>query len=342
MSFDPEAKRHELEQARADLQEAEQEILKVKADARVRAAEDDLALLEARFNLRICEMKVGGNEFVGAIEARKNLLAVDEARRKVEQLEQDARTHAASNEAALAALVEKRRKAMLAIGVAERHIESMTVTAPISGLVMIHQNQDATGGFFFMGMTIPDYREGDTVQPGSPVAAIVDLSAIEVNAKIDETARTALSEGAVASVQIDGMPATRLDAKAARLGGVAGKMFFWEAGAREFDAAFRLDRPAPVLRSGMTAALVASADPVKNALHLPRQALFEKEGKPVMYARRNGTFVPVEVKVLRLTESRVVVDGISADEEVALSNPERSADSGSQRSAAPPVPAVGG
>jgi multidrug efflux pump subunit AcrA (membrane-fusion protein) len=335
MAFDPEGQLEALAQARSALAEAEQEILKLRADARVLAAEDEVALTQARFDVRLAETKVVGNEFVGAIEARKNELALQEARQKVAQLEQDVRTHAAGNEAALAALVEKRRKAELSIGLAERHIDSMTVRAPIAGMVTISQNQAAMGNFGFQGMTVPDFREGDTVQPGSPVAAIVDLSAIEVNARLDESARTALSEGARASIHVDALAGAPLPARAKRLGGISASRFWWDAAAREFDAIFSIEQPTAALRPGMSATVVASADPIRAALHVPRQALFDKDGKSIVYVRRGGEFVPLEVKVLRLTESRAVLEGVSIDQEVALADPARTAQPGSGGRRAP-------
>ena len=44
---------------------------------------------------------------------------------------------------------------------------------------MIKENQDASGGFGFPGMSLPDYRQGDTVQPGSTIAEVVDLTEME-------------------------------------------------------------------------------------------------------------------------------------------------------------------
>lgn len=341
MEFDPAGQHETLAQARSDLAEAEQEIRKFEADARVKAAEDALALGQARFDLRLAKTKVSGNEFVGAIEARKNDLALQEAQQKVAQLEEDRRTRAAGNEAALVALQEKRQKAQLAIHLAERQIESMTVHAPIEGMVTINQNMSAMGNFGFQGMTIPEYREGDTVQPGSPVAAIVDLSAIEVSARLDEHARTALAEGAAASVRIDALPDAELQAKAGRIGGMAVQEFSWEATTPQFEASFQLERPAPLLRPGMSASVVAAADPVKGALHLPRQALFNRDGRPVVYVRRGGTFVAQPVKVLRLTESRVAVDGIDADAEVALADPARIDEPSAPPSASGPIASAG-
>jgi multidrug efflux pump subunit AcrA (membrane-fusion protein) len=334
MAFDPEAQRHNLAQAQSELQEAEQEIRKLRADSRVRAAEDELALVEARFEVKLAEVRVSGNEFVGTIEARKNELALEEARRKVEQIERDIETRAAGSEAALAALTEKRRKAELAIALAERNIERMTVRAPIDGMVTVNLNRGMMG---FPGMVIPEFREGDTVQPGTVVASVVDLSSVEVTAKVDENARTVLTEGAVATVQVDAVPGGTLEARTRRLGSMAAQGFVWIASTPEFEASFRIERPPPELRPGMTAAVVASADVVKDVLHLPRQALFQKDGKPVVYVRRGGDFVATEVKVRQLTESRVVLEGITTNDDVALADPERAAQPAGQ-STAPPAP----
>ena len=42
---------------------------------------------------------------------------------------------------------------------------------------------DGSGNFNF-GQSMPDIREGDTLQPGMPVADILDLSEVEVWAKV--------------------------------------------------------------------------------------------------------------------------------------------------------------
>jgi hypothetical protein len=66
-------------------------------------------------------------------------------------------------------------------------------------------------------------------------------------------------------------------------------------------------------------------DQVKDALFLPRHALFDKEGKPIVYVKVGNKFEPREVKIARRTEARVIVDGLSEGTEVALVNPEEEA-----------------
>ena len=64
---------------------------------------------------------------------------------------------------------------------------------------------------------------------------------------------------------------------------------------------------------------------MKNALFLPRQALFEKEGKPIVYVKTAKAFEQREVKIVRRTEAQIVIDGLAEGTEVALVNPEEEA-----------------
>ena len=55
---------------------------------------------------------------------------------------------------------------------------------------------------------------------------------------------------------------------------------------------------------------------------IPRGALFEKDGKRVVYRRESGGFTPVEVKVGRNSVSRIVVEsGLRPGDRVALRDP---------------------
>ena len=62
--------------------------------------------------------------------------------------------------------------------------------------------------------------------------------------------------------------------------------------------------------------------PIKAALYLPRQALFEQDGEPhVVFVRPGRSFEPREVKVSHSTETHIVVTNLPVGTEVALRNP---------------------
>ena len=74
---------------------------------------------------------------------------------------------------------------------------------------------------------------------------------------------------------------------------------------------------------GVTARVTIMGRNVRDALSIPRQALHQKEGKPVVYVRNMEGFEPCEVQVKYLTEGRAIIDGIDEGAEVALVNPEQ-------------------
>src|SRR5208282_2762068 len=193
MRFDPSEQEYNLAQNRNDLAQAEEEIAKAHADAAVQVSQDQLALLKDKFAVRRAELDVSKNELVSEIDGKKNQQALDEAKRALAQLELDIKSHAAANEASIALSEEKRNKAKLAIEQAQENIQKMTVRAPIDGLVVLHPNRDSLGGFFFDGMTLPDYQVGDQARPGSPVAEVFDISKLEVSVQAKETDRSMLS-----------------------------------------------------------------------------------------------------------------------------------------------------
>ena len=113
VEFDPSEQEYNLEQSQSQLEEVDQQIRKTKADQAVRAAQDKVSLLRAQFDVRRAELTVKGNELLSGIEARKNVIALEESRRRLEQLQRDIQSRASSDQADLAVQAASRTKAML-------------------------------------------------------------------------------------------------------------------------------------------------------------------------------------------------------------------------------------
>jgi len=93
VEFDASDQEFNLEQARFDLELAEQDIVKADAQAAVQQAEDEVGLLHARYDVRRAELDVQSNELVSAIKAEQNVLALDEAKQRLAQAEADVKSH---------------------------------------------------------------------------------------------------------------------------------------------------------------------------------------------------------------------------------------------------------
>jgi multidrug resistance efflux pump len=339
--FDPSEQEYNLEQARMDLLLAEQEITKAKADAAVAAAQDKVALLRAKFEVRRAELDVSRNELLSQIDAQKNNLALSEAKRRFAQLEQDLTSRTASSQAGITVLEEKRNRARLNMMVAKQNIDNMTLKASTSGLVSI---KEAQLNFYFDGMVIPDLRAGDIVWSGRAVAEIMQVEDMEVLAKVSENDRANINPGQAVEVRLDAKPDQPLSGRVKTVGGMAAREMWWRGSGteRKFDATFSLDRSAADVRPGTTAQIIIVGDQVRDALFLPRQAVFDKEGKPVVYVRNGEKFDAREVKIQKRTESQVAVEGVKEGDEVALVNPEAGRKKPGSKAPAPSGPAAPG
>jgi multidrug efflux pump subunit AcrA (membrane-fusion protein) len=71
------------------------------------------------------------------------------------------------------------------------------------------------------------------------------------------------------------------------------------------------------------------------ALVLPRQAVFEERGHPVVHRWQNGAFAPVQVELGPSSLGRVVIEkGLAEGDRIALVDPARSTQTGTAKAEA--------
>jgi multidrug resistance efflux pump len=340
IEFDAADQLYAVEQAKSDLAEAVQQIVKMKADTAVQASQDKLNMLTARYDVRRGELDAAGNEFIGAIEAQKNALTLEESRRRLQQLEQDAGSRTATTNAAIAVVEERRNKAQMAMQRAQGIIDNLVVKAPLDGVVSVKENRDGQF-FFFTGMVLPQYREGDTTFSGRNIADVVESGKMEVRAKVTETDRDNLKTGQKAVVKIDALPGRTFTAKVGALSGGASRGSFFETSAvRQFDIGLQLDELDPQMRAGSSLRVVIDGQELASALHVPRQAVFEKNGKNYVFLQLGDRFDRRDVKVVNRTESRAVISGLNEGEVIALVDPDVA--TRKSKSSSGPLPAASG
>lgn len=321
VEFDPSEQEYNYEQAESQLRQADQDITKAKADAQVTAAQDKVSVLKARFELRRAELEVQRNELVSEIDAKKNDLALEEAKRRLKQIEDDVKSRAASGQAGIRVLEAKRGASQIAMQVAKQNIENMTLKAPLDGIVSVKENRDSTGGFFSTGMVLPEYRAGDLTWPGRPLVEVFDVGQMEVQAKISEGDRANVSPQQPVEVTVDAHPGLTYSGKVKSVAGLASRNMWSANSQKRFEASFQLDQPNADLRPGVSASLLIHGVKLNDVLYLPPQCLFERDGKQYVYKKSGSSFEPQEVKVKYRTASRVVLEGIEQGTEVALVNP---------------------
>ncbi len=336
VQFDPGEQEYNLEQSKSQLEEAEQQIRKMKADQAVRVAQEKVTLLKAEYDVKRAEFKVKGNDLLSGIEARKNVIVLEEAKRKLEQLKRDIQSRASSDAADLIVQDVARSKAMMGMKMAQQFIDNMTCRAPMSGVVVVARSLESlvsAGGVISINSEddIPEYRPGSQTYPGQLVAQIQDVEQMEISSKVIETDRANIESGRDIEVIADSKPLKVYKGKIKSLAQSASNPqnegayvdYLEGMSTRSFAALFQVDTHGDALRMGVTARLTVAGKDVRDALSLPRQALHQKEGKTVVYMRRAQGWEPRDVRVQYLTESRAVIEGLPEGTEVALVNPEQ-------------------
>src|SRR5579872_4238711 len=204
VEFDDSELRTGLEETLLEVEQIDEQMKKSKADLDMRNNQDEVELLKTRYAVRRAELEVKRNELLADIDAKKNVLNLEESRRRLQQLESDIKSRQAQALAELDVLREKRAKSMIDVSRGKQRISQCKILSPIIGLVSIRQNRGGFSGSF--GQQVPDIREGDTLQPGTPVADVLDLSEMEISAKVGELDRANLREGQDVKFMLDAIP----------------------------------------------------------------------------------------------------------------------------------------
>ena len=341
VTFDPTDQEQTVEEQRSVLREAQLEIARTLATTAARQAQDELDLQNARFDLRKAELDVQASEVRAPLEARKAQLTLEEVRNRLAQLEGDRTSRSQSDQAALAVAREKETKAQLAIQVATTILSQMVLKASMDGVVAVKDNLNINFGY--QGMTLNEHRVGDQVQAGAAIAEVLDLGQLEIGADIDENDRARLAVGQTATLALDALGGRTVAAKVSSVGTIMPQRFFGPGAAgpsRMFSATLALAGPATDLRPGLTGRVTISGAPQVGVLHVPRGAVFERDGGTVVFVRGGSVngFTPTPVKILGKTESSAVVEGVAEGTAIALADPSRRA--GSASTPAPTGPAM--
>lgn len=208
-------------------------------------------------------------------------------------------------------LAIEQRKADIKIHNAEQGLHALEVHAPYDGILVLQRD--------WRGEVT---RPGSTCWPGSPIGEIPDLHSMKAEVFVLEADAAGLAVGQKATISIEGKPGVTFSGKVSQVEKLA-RPRFPRVPVQYFGATVSLDRTDPnVMKPGARVRAVLEVENLNNAFSIPRQALFEKEGRKLVYRKRGERFEPVPVQVGTSTSGRVVVTkGLSRGDEIALRDP---------------------
>lgn len=195
----------------------------------------------------------------------------------------------------------KLRQGEVRLARTEDGLRSLEVVAPFGGLLALSR-----------GWRGEMPKVGDTVWPGQPIGEIPRLDEMAAEVFVLEADAGSLRVGQRATLVVEAHPETSFAATVERVGTLAQPRIPGSP-VQYFDVGLKLETTdSERMKPGGRVRARLELERLSGALMVPRQAIFEHEGKTVLFRRERGRFEPVEVKLGAGGPGRVAVEGLAA------------------------------
>ena len=195
----------------------------------------------------------------------------------------------------------------------------LEVKAPSDGVVNILPNYRSGS---IMGAA-PEFREGDRAWAGAAILELPDLSSVHLLARLDESDRSRLQTNQPASVRIEAVPGREFKAKIDSISMLARVDYqsSWPP-PRNFDLDLLLLEEDARIRPGMTAVARIATERVADVILVPSEAIFQRDGMPVVYELDGSMFVERPVQLTRRGKDQAIVaSGVEPGARIASRRP---------------------
>ena len=321
VEFDATQLQQRLLERKSELKTAEGEIQQVVSQQKINAEQQQTELMKARYDVERAKLDLGKRDLVSRIEYESAKLSLGDAEQRQKEVEAKALSTKASADAELTGKRRKRDKAQYDVDRTQASIDALHLLAPADGTVNILENPRSGGPFGGGGV---EFREGDRAWAGASILELPDLSSIHLEARLDESDRGRLKVGQTASVKIEAVPGKDFTAKVDLISVLARVDFSsgWPP-VRNFDLGLILDEKDTRIRPGMTATARIAADRLPNVTLVPAEAIFQKDGHPIVYLLNGSKFDEQQIEIVRRGREQAAVSaGVNPGDKLAARRPE--------------------
>ncbi len=319
VQFDGSTLERTVQEKQSELRAADAEIEQTRAQSRLTDEQNATTLMKAQYDLQRAALDVQKGDSVPRIQLEQSKLAVGDAEQKLKEHKAKITADATAAEANVAAKMRKREKALADLERAQRGLQNLQLKAPSAGMVNVLPNP-RSGGMFGGEQ---EFREGDRAWAGASIVELPDLSSIHLEARLDESDRGRLDVGQEAVVRIEAVPGREFKARIDSISLLARVDFSagWPP-PRNFSLGLVLLDVDPKIRPGMTAVARIATERVPDVFLVPSEAVFQKDGSPVVYVLDGWGFIERRVQITRRgREQAAVTSGLRAGDRLATQRP---------------------
>jgi HlyD family secretion protein len=234
------------------------------------------------------------------------------SRETLRQLESATSYRTAQKQAAIASAQSRIQEAASRLELARQQLARCEVRAEVPGIVVYKE--------VFFGSEQRKPQVGDQVWANQPLVILPDISKMVVETRVRETDVHKVERNQKVAVRVEAYPDLRLTG-AVTLVGTLAQEEKERRGTKFFTVTIQVQQSEPRLRPGMTARVEIEVEERPRALFVPLEAVFERDGRSVVYlARRRPQ--PREVVLGPSNTDFVVIEkGLARGERVLLRDP---------------------
>jgi RND family efflux transporter MFP subunit len=320
VQFDTTTLQATLDQKRSDLKSSDADIDHSRAEARLSKEQQATDLLQARYDVDRAKLDTSKQEILSEIDGAETRLKLTDAEQKYKELQQKDVSTKDSTAADIESKVEKREKSVFDVRLAQRQLASLTMHAPADGMVTIMPNFRARN--WTTGGSTPDFKEGDRAWSGAVIAQLPDLNTVRVSARVDESDRGRLKSSQPAIIRIDAIADREFTGSVAEISPLAKLDYSSWPFTKNFDIALQIQDNDSRIRPGLSASARIAVEKIPDSILVPLGAVFEKDGRSVVYVLSGSTFEERVVEVGRRGRiDLLITKGLKPGERVALKDP---------------------
>jgi len=276
-----------------------------RAEQQVSRAQEDLSLARRRRDSLL--------NFGRPLELAQARSDAVQSKETARQLEAAASYRTVQKRAAIDAAESRIEEASSKLDLAKAQLARTEVRADVPGIVVYKE--------VFFGSEQRKPQVGDQVWANQPLIILPDISTMVVETKVRETDIHKVERNQRVKVRVEAYPNLPLTGVVTLVGTLAQEEKD-RRGTKFFGVTIEIKEPEPRLRPGMTARVELQVESTPQALFVPLEAVFEREGRHVVYVVDRFSIRPQGV-VLGPTNQdfAVVVDGLRRGERVCLRDP---------------------
>ncbi|MBN2320140.1 MAG: efflux RND transporter periplasmic adaptor subunit [Acidobacteria bacterium] len=290
-----------------------QQIKKKRADQTAALAADQTELKEAEVDLQTAKVEMRKNEVIPKYQAAINIENLKEAEAKLEQLRNTFALKREAEAADLRILEIQRDRAEKSVFHEQNNIEKMTIRSPMSGLVVLTP--------ISKGTRMLDPEEGDEVRSGGGIMLVVNPSAMQVSARLNQVDVSQVRIGQPAEIHLDAYPDLHFAGRLEHISAI-GIQSDYSNRIRNFNALISIQGSNSKLLPDLTAAVDVVLEACENVLLLPRNAVVFRENRAFVEVLENGGSEVREVETGSMNNFEIIIQSGLDEGTIVTRDPE--------------------